>query len=64
MEVKSLFGHKIPLRDFHSDPIDSVALYPKIMPSGVRMQLIEYANENDMSELKAIITIIVEKFEG
>lgn len=64
MKVKAFIGnYDINFKDLHSDPLDYAYLYPKIIPSSIRVKLIEYANENDMTELQAIVDIIVKKFE-
>lgn len=64
MKVKAFIGnYDINLGDLHSDSLDDAYLYPKIIPSSIRIKLIEYANKNDMAELQAIVDIITKRFE-
>lgn len=65
MKIKNVFGSEdIEIKDFHSDPVDGFYLYPKLIPSSIRQRILLECQRTKQSELKVMVNILIENFEG
>lgn len=65
MEVLDAFGvKKIKITNMHSDQIDGMYLYPKMIPFYIRQKILLECQRTKQSELKVIIEILVKHFRG
>ena len=64
MKVIDVFGGtEIDIKDMHSDQMDGMYLYPKMIPSYIRQKILTECQRTNKSELQVIVNTLIINFE-